>query len=147
MNEIINAVQPAVASAATLILTAVISAVGAKLVALINRRKEKVVAEIGTAEYNRKLGIAKQVWGAVDEYFRVTSNVQKTVDTASGKFAEMMGRALPGITTDEIKQMQAVVAGEVNAGRAALTATLPEQDVVATAEAVTLPADTVTTTA
>lgn len=63
MNEIINAVQPAVASAATLILTAVISAVGAKLVALINRRKEKVVAEIGTAEYNRKLGIAKQVWG------------------------------------------------------------------------------------
>lgn len=147
MNEIINAVQPAVASAATLILTAVISAVGAKLVALINRRKEKVVAEIGAAEYNRKLGIAKQVWGAVDEYFRITPAVTKTVDTASGKFAEMMGRALPGITTDEIKQMQAVVAGEVNAGRAALTATVPEQDVVATAEAVTLPADTVTTTA
>jgi len=142
MNEIINAVQPAVASAATLILTAVISAVGAKLVALINRRKEKVVAEIGTAEYNRKLGIAKQVWGAVDEYFRVTSNVQKTVDTASRKFAEMMYKALPGVTADEIKQLQAVVAGEVNAGRAALTAAVPEQE-VATAEAVTLPADTV----
>lgn len=145
MNEIINAVQPAVASAATLILTAVISAVGAKLVALINRRKEKVVAEIGTAEYNRKLGIAKQVWGAVDEYFRITPNVQKTVDTASGKFAEMLGKALPGITTDEIKQLQAVVAGEVNAGRAAVEASAPE--VTATAEAVTLPADTVTTTA
>ena len=145
MNEIINAVQPAVASAATLILTAVISAVGAKLVALINRRKEKVVAEIGAAEYNRKLGIAKQVWGAVDEYFRITPNVQKTVDTASGKFAEMLGKALPGITTDEIKQMQAVVAGEVNAGRAAVEAPAPE--VAATAEAVTLPADTVTTTA
>lgn len=145
MNEIINAVQPAVASAATLILTAVISAVGAKLVALINRRKEKVVAEIGAAEYNRKLGIAKQVWGAVDEYFRITPNVQKTVDTASGKFAEMLGKALPGITTDEIKQLQAVVAGEVNAGRAAVEASAPE--VTATAEAVTLPADTVTTTA
>lgn len=142
MNEIINAVQPAVASAATLILTAVISAVGAKLVALISRRKEKVVAEIGAAEYNRKIGIAKQVWGAVDEYFRVTPAVTKTVDTAGGKFAEMLGKALPGITADEIKQLQAVVAGEVNAGRAALTAAVPEQDVTATAEAVTLPADT-----
>ena len=147
MNEIINAVQPAVASAATLILTAVISAVGAKLVALINRHKEKVAAEIGAAEYNRKLSIAKQVWGAVDEYFRITPNVQKTVDTASGKFAEMICKALPGITIDEIKQLQAVVAGEVNAGRAALTATVPEQKVTATAEAVTLPADTATANA
>lgn len=145
MNEIINAVQPAVASAATLILTAVISAVGAKLVALINRRKEKVVAEIGAAEYNRKLSIAKQVWGAVDEYFRITPEVEKTVDTASGKFAEMMFKALPGITADEIKQLQAVVAGEVNAGRAAVEAPAPE--VTATAEAVTLPTDTVVTTA
>ena len=142
MNEIINAVQPAIASAATLILTAVISAVGAKLVALINRHKEKVAAEIGAAEYNRKLSIAKQIWGAVDEYFRITPEVQKTVDTASGKFAEMMCKALPGITIGEIKQLQAVVAGEVNAGRAALTATVPEQNVTATAEAVTLPADT-----
>lgn len=54
----------------------------------------------------------------------------------------MMYKALPGVTADEIKQLQAVVAGEVNAGRAALTAAVPEQE-VATAEAVTLPADTV----
>lgn len=43
--------------------------------------------------------------------------------------------------------VQAVVAGEAHAGRAALTAAVPEQDVTAIAEAVTLPADSATANA
>jgi hypothetical protein len=34
---------------------------------------------------------------------------------------EVMCKALPDITMDEVKQLQAVVAGEVHASRAALT--------------------------
>lgn len=146
MNEIINAVQPAVASAAALILTAVISYVGAKLVALINKKKAALAVKVGVAEYNHKLAVAKQVWGAVDEIFRVTPELEKTKESATAKFTAAMKSVLPSITDAEVDHLQAVVAGEVNAGRAALTAAVPEQE-VATAEAVTLPADTVTTTA
>ncbi len=118
MNEIIGAID----SAAVAVLIAIIGYVGNKLVQLIKQKKAALASQIGVAEYNHKLSIAKQCWKAVDEIFRITPELTKTQATATAHFAALMKERVPGLTDDEIKQLQAVVAGEINAGRAAVEA-------------------------
>lgn len=143
MTEFWNAVQPAVANAAVGIFSAVIAVLGSMAVAALNKWRQQITAKIGADEYNKRLTIAKQVWGAVDEYFRITPAVTKTITSATTKFAELMRKALPTITEDEIKQLQAIMAGQVNAGRTAFETPAPEVSV----SAVNLPADTADTDA
>lgn len=138
MTEFWNAVQPTVATAVVTVVGAAITALGGMAVAVLNKWRQQVAAKIGADTYNKNLAVAKQIWGAVDEYFRITPTAEKTVESATAKFAELMRKALPSVTDDEVKQLQAVVAGQVNAGRAALTAPAPDVSV----STVSLPTDT-----
>lgn len=137
MNEIMGTID----SAAVAVLIAIIGYVGNKLVQFIGQKKTALASKMGVAEYNHKLSIAKQCWKAVDEIFRITPELTKTQATATAHFATLMKERIPGLTDDEIKQLQAVVAGEINAGRTAVEAPAPEVSV----SAVNLPADTADT--
>lgn len=137
MNEIMGTID----SAAVAVLIAIIGYVGNKLVQFIGQKKTALASKMGVAEYNHKLSIAKQCWKAVDEIFRITPELTKTQATATAHFAALMKERIPGLTDDEIKQLQAVVAGEINAGRTAVEAPAPEVSV----SAVNLPADTADT--
>ncbi len=139
MNEIMGTID----SAAVAVLIAIIGYVGNKLVQFIGQKKSALASKMGVAEYNHKLSIAKQCWKAVDEIFRITPELTKTQATATAHFAALMKERIPGLTDDEIKQLQAVVAGEINAGRTAVEAAAPEVSV----SAVSLPADTADTDA
>lgn len=134
MNEIMGTID----SAAVAVLIAIIGYVGNKLVQFIGQKKTALASKMGVAEYNHKLSIAKQCWKAVDEIFRITPELTKTQATATAHFAALMKERIPGLTDDEIKQLQAVVAGEINAGRTAVEAPAPEVSV----SAVNLPVDT-----
>ena len=120
-QQIVNAVVPVVVAGAVAVAVAVVKAVGSATVAYIGKKKEEVVKKIGANEYNRNLTFSEQAWGMVDEYFRITPNVKKTVDSTSTKFKEFLLAKVPGLTDAEIKDFQQTIAGEVNAGRKAIT--------------------------
>lgn len=115
MTNFWNILQPAVADAAVLLLTTALSAVGVETAAFLKQRKAKLTAEIGTAEYNRRLRLAHQIWAAVDEYFRITPAAIKTVQTATQEFEKRMKAALPTLTDSEIMHLHDVIAGIINA--------------------------------
>ena len=120
VQQIINAIIPIAITAIVGVLSVVIKTLGDAAVAFIAEKKNEVVTKIGVNTYNQNLAFAKSVWVLVDEYFRVNSNVTKTIDSATTKFVEEMKKLCPQLTDDEIKQLQQIVAGQINQGRDAI---------------------------
>ena len=126
MNEFFTAIQPALASAAVTIVTAVIAALGAYAVKFIAAKRDEAVSRLGLLEYQRKYAAAESAWKAVDEYFRITPTVVKTVETTMEKFRVEIKKVLPGISDTEIDALRMAVAGAVNAGREAISPPVTE---------------------
>jgi len=117
LQEIINSVVPILISALIAVLVAVIKAVGDAAVQWIEKKKEALAVGIGVDTYNQRLSFAYQAWYIVDEFFRITPTVTKTIEAAQAKFAEEIKKLIPAITDDEIDQLRQAIAGEVNKGR------------------------------
>lgn len=139
-QQIINQIVPVLVAAIFAVLTAVIKAVGDAAVKLIEKKKEAVEAKIGADTYNQRVAVAKQVWGIVDEYFRITPTVTKTIEAAQAKFTEEIKKLIPDITDEEIEHLRQAVAGEVNKGRDALTAPATASSASVTVSASATPA-------
>ena len=135
VQQIINAIIPLLITAIVGILGVVIKSLGDALVAFIETKKKEIIVKIGSATYNQNLAFAKSAWNIVDEYFRINSNVTKTIDAAQAKFAEEIKKLVPQITDEEINSLRQAIAGEVNQGRdvivtpvAPLTIEVPKDD-------------------
>ena len=122
LQQIINAVVPVAVASIVAIFVAIIKAVGDAAISFIEKKKEAVQVKIGIDTYNQRLAFARQAWNIVDEYFRITPAVQKTVDSTGKMFADEMKKLVPSLTDEEIEQLRQAVAGEVNKGRAVVTA-------------------------
>lgn len=143
IQQIVSAVVPVVVAGAVAVAVAIAKAVGDAAVAFIQKKKEEVVKRIGADEYNRNLAFAKQAWGMVDEYFRITPAVEKTLDSTLSKFKEFLLAKVPWLTDAEIRDLQQTVAGIANAwkssGNVSACGTAPaekgptDQEVVASA--------------
>jgi hypothetical protein len=132
LNQIVNVLAPIIVSTAVACLTALVGIVGNAAVKFIATKKAALVQQIGVDKYNADLQTARNVWGVVDEGFRTHPELTKTIETAAAKFEDEMLKKLPGLTPDEVDHLRQVVAGEVNKGRAVVTASAV-QEVAATA--------------
>lgn len=108
-----EALQPALLNAATIILTAFIS-VAAGMAARF------IYTKLGAEKYDRLYKFALDAWRVTDEYFRITPNVEKTIDTTFAKFKTTLLQLAPGLTDEQINNFRLAIAGAVNEGREAL---------------------------
>lgn len=120
----------ALTAAGFAIAEAAIAAIGTAVVTFICTKRKEISKKIGMQEYNHRLRAANEAWGGVDEFFRITPKVKKTVDSTLEKFTEFMRTKIPGITDKEIADMRATIAAQVNGGRAAIeTPALPDAEI------------------
>ena len=117
IQSIINALIPVIIAAVTGVLVAIIKTVGDSVIELIEAKIKAVALKMGVDQYNADLVVAKNIFNIVDEYFRITPTVTKTIEAAQAKFTEEILKAIPSITADEIEQLRQAVAGEVNKGK------------------------------
>lgn len=123
LNEILNlAINQITPVAATSVAAYLIKKVAPVIISYIRKKEEVVANKIGIDTYNTNLKKAKNVWNEVDEEFRITPALIKTIDAAQAKFAEKILKVIPGLTVDEIDHLRQAVAGEVNKGKGVLTA-------------------------
>lgn len=120
----VNTITAAAIAALVAVLAAAIKALGDAGIEYIKQKQKELQVKIGTEKYSQYLSFARQAWNIVDEYFRITPTVQKTIEAKQRKFADELKKLIPAATDSEIEQLRQAVAGEVNKGRAAL---LPEQ--------------------
>lgn len=137
MNAFVNQILPTILTALGAVVTAAITAAGSALVKYINRKREDVENKIGADAYNQRLSVAKEVWGVVDELFRTTPGIVKTIEAKQKAFAAELEKRIPGLTAEEIEQLRQTVAGIVNAGRDAITGTTTAAATPAAAPATT----------
>lgn len=120
VQQIISTIVPVLVTAIAGVLVAAIKAVGDAGVQLINEKITAVKASTGAEQWNHWMELAKTVWNAVDEEFRITPTLEKTIVNKQALFAEKIQQAIPEITNDEIEQLRQAVAGEINKGKAAI---------------------------
>jgi len=120
IEQIVNGIIPALITAIIGILVAIIKSVGDAVIQYIEQKKEAVIQQKGIDQYNSELAIGKQVYGIVDEYFRI-SGISKTIEAAQAKFKEEILKKIPGLTEEEIDFIRQAIAGEVNKGKEVVT--------------------------
>lgn len=121
LETIVKTATPILITALLSIVTIIISALGDAAVKFVKANVEAVKLKIGEDTYNQRLSFAYQAWRVVDEYFRITPTVTKTIEAAQERFADEIRKLAPDITDDEIEQLRQAVAGQINKGRKAIT--------------------------
>ena len=122
LQLISNAITPILISAIVAVLTAIIGIVGNAMVKFLAAKKSAIEQKIGVDKYNADLQVAREVWGIVEEFFRTNPQLTKTIQTAAATFADEIRKKIPGLTDDEVAHLRQAVAGEVNQGKAVITA-------------------------
>jgi HAMP domain-containing protein len=107
-------IETAAISALITVLTVAIGAVATIACKFIATKRDEAVSKMGVQKWNDQLEFAKQIWGVVDEHFRINTAIAKTVESTSTMFADEMRKKFPMLTDDEVKQLQQAVAGAVN---------------------------------
>ncbi len=118
LSTAVGAVAAAVAAALAAVLAAAVRAFGEAGVAYLRQKQEELINRMGAEQYDRSLSLAREAWYIVDEYFRITPNVEKTMQAKQEKFAEEIKKLLPAVTDEEIGQLRQAIAGEVNRAKA-----------------------------
>jgi hypothetical protein len=128
LQSIVNAVVPIAVTAVIGVLTAAVKAVGDAAVSFLERKESVLEVKIGADAYAQDLVFAKSAWNIVDEKFRITPTLEKTMEAKQAEFAAQIQKLVPGVTDDEIEQLRQAVAGEVNKGRAVVEAPAGDTD-------------------
>lgn len=117
LTELAGQIVPIVATALVGIIVAIIKVLGDVAIDALKSFKQYIVAKIDVEKYNEELQVAKNVFFIVDEYFKISPNIEKTIELAQAKFEEEILKKLPYLTKDEIEHLRQAIAGEVNKGK------------------------------
>jgi hypothetical protein len=120
MNELISQIIPILITAILGVLAVVIKAVGDVAIKYLQTKKEEAIAKLGQAEYEKRLATAFDIWGIVDEHFRVNDLIIHTVDDKIDMFNNMLLDRIPSLTQEDLDYLRQTIAGQINRGREAL---------------------------
>ena len=91
---------------------------------LIVKVLESKLAKSGLEEKILKnknyITVAKQIWNMVDENFRISETVEEKLESKAEQFDKLLLSKFPELTQDDITEIRQAIAGEVNAGKAAV---------------------------
>lgn len=126
MNELINQIMPLLITCLIGILGVLIKALGDVTVKYFETKREEVIARIGQAEYEKRISTALDIWGIVDEHFRVNNLIEHTIQAKSELFNELLLERIPTLEQSDLDYLRQAIAGQVNRGKEAIKA--PEEE-------------------
>jgi len=126
MNEFINQIIPLLITCIVGVLAVVIKALGDVAVKYFQTKREEVIARIGQAEYEKRISTALDIWGIVDEHFRVNNLIEHTIQAKSELFNELLLERIPTLEQSDLDYLRQAIAGQVNRGKEAIKA--PEEE-------------------
>lgn len=126
MNELINQIMPLLITCLIGIFGVLIKALGDVTVKYFETKREEVIARIGQAEYEKRISTALDIWGIVDEHFRVNNLIEHTIQAKSELFNELLLERIPTLEQSDLDYLRQAIAGQVNRGKEAIKA--PEEE-------------------
>lgn len=114
---LINQIGPVVIAAVVGILAVTIKAVGNVVIELIEKKKEEVEQKLQIGKHQQELATAREVWGMIDEQYRITGKVEDLIKSKAADFDKLLKAKIPYLTDEEISELRQAVAGEINKGK------------------------------
>jgi predicted metal-dependent phosphoesterase TrpH len=124
---IISQIAPIAATSIVGILVVIIKTVGSAAVEVLAKKKEQIEQVIKASGHEADLQTAKEVWNIVEEKFRITENAQTLLTSKVDEFNNLLLQKIPGLSQQNLDDLRQAIAGEVNAGKAAV---LSQSDVI-----------------
>lgn len=122
MNELINQIVPLLITCFLGIVAVVIKSVGDIAIKFLVAKKEEAIERLGQAEYNKRISTARDIWGIVDEHFRINNLIEHTMDDKTNLFNKMLLDRIPSLTQADLNYLRQTIAGQINYGKDVLTA-------------------------
>lgn len=116
-DTLINQIGPVVIAAVIGILVVTIKAVGNVIIELIQKKKEEVEQKLEIGKHQQELATAREVWGMIDEQYRITDKVEDLVKSKADDFDKLLLAKIPYLTKDEVAELRQAIAGEINQGK------------------------------
>ena len=116
-DTLINQIGPVVIAAVIVILGVTIKAVGNVIIELIQKKKEEVEQKLEIGKHQQELETAREVWGMIDEQYRITGKVEDLIKSKANDFDKLLLAKIPYLTIDEVQDLRQAIAGEVNKGK------------------------------
>jgi len=126
MNELLNQIIPLLITCIIGVLAVVIKGVGDVAIKFILTKRDEVVAKIGQIEYEKRIAIALDIWGIVEEHFRLNDLVSHTIDDKANYFNDLLLERIPSLTQEDLDYLRQTIAGQINNGKDKLNT--PKED-------------------
>lgn len=120
-EQLISQILPLLITCIVGIIAAVIKAVGDAVISLIEVKQKEAVARLGQAQYDNNVQTAYDIWGIVEEHFRVNKFIGSCIQLKIDMFNKLMLQKIPTLKQSDIDYLRQTVAGELNKGKAAAT--------------------------
>lgn len=122
MTELLNQIIPLLITCIIGVLAVVIKGVGDVAIKFILAKRDETIEKIGRVEYEKRIATALDIWGIVDEHFRVNDLIEHTIDDKTNLFNEMLLDRIPSLTQEDLDYLRQTIAGQINSGRGVLKA-------------------------
>jgi hypothetical protein len=123
LNQIITILYPVLNA----ILVGLLAYIGAKVVKLVPKVVEFVVAKIGLTNYQKIQLFGKDVWNAIEEFYRLNPVIGDTIKAKQTMFTTQMKIKVPGITDAMIEDVRQAIAGEFNKDKPAVVKAIQDE--------------------
>lgn len=117
---IISQIAPIVATTVVAILGVVIKKVGDEAIEFLRSKKNEIEQKIKLSGHTADLKTAEEVWGIVEEKFRITKNAEAVVGSKADYFDSLLTAKIPGLTKENLKYLRQTIAGKYNEGKVQL---------------------------
>ena len=116
-DVLVNQIGPVAVAAVVGILAVTIKAIGNVVIELIEKKKEEVEQKLQIGKHQQELATAREVWGMIDEQYRITGKVEDLIKSKAADFDKLLKAKIPYLTDEEISELRQAVAGEINKGK------------------------------
>jgi len=120
MENFLEQIIPILLTAILGILAVVIKSVGDVTIKYLNAKKEEAIARLGLEEYHKRLETASDIWGVVDEHFRIYDSVAYEIDDKINLFNKLLLERIPSLEQSDLDYLRQTIAGQINQGKDAL---------------------------
>lgn len=111
---------PGVISIGVTIIGLLIKPIGEASISYLMAKKDDVEQSKFVKDHQKQIATAKEVWGLVDEHFRLSNAIENVMQEKIKMFNDMLLKEIPGLTQDEIDYLRQAIAGEINRGKESL---------------------------
>lgn len=127
MQELLNQIMPLLVTCLVGVLVVVVKSIGDVSKKLIEAKVAEVIAKIGKVEYEKRISTAMDIWGIVEEHFRLSGIIEETMSEKAALFNDLLLERIPSLDQADIDYLRQTIAGQVNSAKDAILPTIPKE--------------------